>query len=123
MIMETGTAQMGVLVGTGCPSLLPRAPGQVPAPLWPCVPGVRRVWSLLPMLRCRHVWGLLNPRHPQGPPPTSPPGVPPPHRHKRPLSPQNGRAGLRLPQGPRAVGSGSHAHRGLWGGSFAQPEG
>ncbi|XP_059881576.1 cytokine receptor common subunit beta isoform X1 [Delphinus delphis] len=36
---------------------------------------------------------------------------------------QNGRAGLRLPQGTRAVGSGSHAHRGLWGASFAQPEG
>ncbi|XP_022452329.1 cytokine receptor common subunit beta [Delphinapterus leucas] len=36
---------------------------------------------------------------------------------------QNGRAGLRLPQGTRVVGSGSHAHRGLWGGSFAQPEG
>ncbi|KAM9073052.1 LOW QUALITY PROTEIN: cytokine receptor common subunit beta-like [Megaptera novaeangliae] len=36
---------------------------------------------------------------------------------------QNGRAGLRLPHSMHVVGSGSHAHRGLWGGSCPQPEG
>lgn len=65
--------------------------------------------------------GILNPH--LLPLPPSPPGAPPPHRHKCPFSFQNGSAGLRLPSNMSILSSGSRPHKGPWGGGYPELEG